>query len=118
MVQNLTRQTALTQQTEIAATFWRRLRGLMFRRELPPGQALLIYPCQAVHMMHMRFSLDVIFLDKAARVVGLEPELAPWRVSRRYPDAYYALELPAGSIAASGTALGDQLDLGLKTAVG
>ena len=92
-----------------AFTFWRRLRGLMFRAALPSGTGLLIAPCQSVHTLHMRFPIDVIFLDKSWCVVGLERNLAPWRFSRVYRYSWFVLECPAGSIDRSGTELGDRL---------
>lgn len=111
-VSNLSRNRQLAQNVESAATFWRRLRGLMFRSELSPGAGLLIYPCNSVHTMHMRFSIDVIFLDKAGLVIGFEQDIQPWRIGKSHSGAWYALELPAGSIAASGTQIGDQIELG------
>jgi uncharacterized membrane protein (UPF0127 family) len=68
---------------------------------------MLITPCRAVHMLGMKYPLDVVFLDRDARVVGLEQELAPGAKSAWYAKAKHALELPAGSIALSGTRIGD-----------
>ena len=93
-----------------AFTFWRRLLGLMFRASLPVGSGLLIAPCQSVHTMHMRFPIDVVFLNKSWGVVGLERYLAPWRVSPTYRDSWFVLECPAGTIDHSGTELGDRLE--------
>lgn len=105
----------LVRDLQPAFTFWRRLRGLMFRAELPAESGLLIAPCRSVHTMHMRFPIDVIFLDKAWCVVGLAPELAPWRFSRTYPQSWFVLECPAGTIEQSGTALGDRLECNWKS---
>jgi uncharacterized protein len=38
---------------EIAGGFWSRLRGLQFRRRLPPGAGLLLVPCRSVHTFWM-----------------------------------------------------------------
>jgi hypothetical protein len=110
MVVNNTRSLRLARQVDVACNFWRRLRGLMFRASLPVDRGLLIAPCRSVHTLHMRFPIDVIFLDKSARVVGLETQLPPWRFSRIYPQAWFALELPAGMIQSSGTQIGDLLE--------
>lgn len=110
MVVNNTRSHRLAAQVELAFSFWRRLLGLMFRRRLPDQRGLLIAPCRSVHTWHMRFPIDVVFLDRHARVVGLESALPPWRFSRSYPSAWFALELPAGTIAQSGTQVGDLLE--------
>jgi uncharacterized membrane protein (UPF0127 family) len=56
----------------------------------------------------MRFPIDVIFLDRDRKVVGVRHGLRPWRVAgaRR---AVAVLELPAG--AANGIKEGDVLVL-------
>lgn len=110
MVVNNTQRALLADNVEMALSFFRRLRGLMFRKHLTHRSAMLIAPCRSVHTFHMRFSIDVIFLDKNSCVVGLEPNLAPWRVSQSYCNAYFALEVPVGVIQESGTQVGDLLE--------
>lgn len=69
---------------------------------------MLIDRAGSVHMFFMRFSIDVVFLDRDWRVVGVRHALRPWRVAaaRR---AVAALELPAGAAAAAGVESGDVL---------
>lgn len=110
MVINNTKNSRVVGTMDVASSFWRRLCGLMFRSALPADSGLLIAPCRSVHTMHMRFPIDVVFLDKALRVVGLEPHLVPWRFSRNYPLAWFVLELPAGVIDQTGTEEGDLLE--------
>ncbi len=90
-----------------ADSFWLRLRGLMFRRALGPGEGLLISPCKAVHTHFMRIPIDVIFLDHSGRVLHLIPRMMPWGQSPIVKDAASVLELAAG--ASAGTMLGDRL---------
>ena len=78
---------------EVADTFCHRLRGLMLRRPLPPGDGLLLTRTSSVHTCFMRFALDVTFLDGRGRVLR-EVRLAPWRAAR-CPGARYVLEMPA-----------------------
>ncbi len=93
--------TLIAEQVEPALTWRRRLKGLLGRRELPRGRALYLEPCAQVHTFFMKFPIDVVFVDERGVVVGLEPELRPWRMSAYYPAAAGALELPAGTIEAS-----------------
>ncbi len=109
---NPARHTVLACQVRRADTFWQRLRGLMFQPLLPPGAGLLIVPCNQVHTFWMRFAIDVVFLDRSGRVVGQMAQLAPGRIWPRVPDAYLALELPAGALVASGTVPGDVILVG------
>ena len=87
------------------------MRGLLGRSSLPVGEGLLIKPCGSVHMFFMRFAIDVVFLDRELSVVGVVPELRPWRMAGRR-GAKVTLELAAGEAARRGIAPGMQLRLG------
>ncbi|MDI6869865.1 MAG: DUF192 domain-containing protein [Bacillota bacterium] len=100
----------LADRAELAESFWARARGLLGRAELKEGEGLILRPCNSVHMFFMRFPLDVAFLDKIGRVVGLSWNLPPGAVSRIYPRAVQAVELPAGTLGRTGTNLGDILE--------
>jgi uncharacterized membrane protein (UPF0127 family) len=58
----------------------------------------------------MRFAIDVVFLDKRRQVVKLRENLGKNRISGSF-RAHSVLELPAGTVARTGTAPGDQLEL-------
>jgi uncharacterized protein len=108
-VRNETRGVTLTARAIAAERFWLRLRGLLGRPRLEQGEGLLITPCRAVHMMGMKYPIDVIFLDRDGRVLGIERELEPGAKSAWYRSARHALELPAGTADVSATAPGDLL---------
>lgn len=61
----------------LATTFWQRFRGLMLRRPLPPATALLIAPCNSIHMCFMRFAIDAVYLDKQGRILKITRHLRP-----------------------------------------
>jgi uncharacterized membrane protein (UPF0127 family) len=108
-VTNLTRNTVIGDRISTARRWWQRLRGLLGRDGLGEGEGLLLEPCRAVHMMGMRFALDVLFVDRDRSVVAVYPGLAPGARTRYHRDARAALELPTGTLAASGTVPGDRL---------
>lgn len=69
----------------------------------------MIEPNGSVHTFWMRFPIDVIFVDRQDRVVGLAEAMPP---NRPYAGARHArrtIELPAGVIVATGTQIGDLL---------
>ena len=109
-VQNTTRSAMLGDRIGLADTRWLRLRGMLGRPEPGEGEGLLIHPSRAVHMYGMRYPLDVIFLDEDGRVEALYPGLEPGSRSSVHRTARYALELPVGTIEASGTQEGDRLE--------
>ncbi|HEX6309315.1 MAG TPA: DUF192 domain-containing protein [Longimicrobiales bacterium] len=108
-VENQSRRSVLGSRIRLADSIALRLRGFLFRRAPAAGEGLFLTPCRGVHMYGMRFALDVLLVDQAGRVVGAHPALSPGRRTPVYRDAEYALELPCGVIAASGTAVGDML---------
>jgi uncharacterized membrane protein (UPF0127 family) len=106
---NATRNTVIATHARSAATPWSRLVGLLGRACLAPGEALHLTPCSSVHTLFMRFTIDVLYLDRDGRVVKAAPALRPFRCSWGGRRARSVLELPAGTIAATGTAPGDAL---------
>jgi hypothetical protein len=85
-----------------------RMKGLLGRSELRPGEGLLLRPASAIHTWFMRFPIDAVFLDRDWRVVGISSEMGPWRAASRR-GAKAVLELPAGESARRGLAPGDLL---------
>jgi uncharacterized membrane protein (UPF0127 family) len=106
---NESRGTTLAKRAEVARSFWRRFRGLMGRPSLPADGGLVIEPNSSIHTFWMRFPIDVIFTDRGGRVVGLREAMPPHRPYAGARGAYRTIELPAGTIARTSTALGDQL---------
>lgn len=107
---NLSRGTLVSERVRTAETFLERLAGLLGTRRLPPGSALWIAPCRGVHTFGMRYPIDVAFVGPGGVVIAVCPALAPNRVSRIRRDARGALELPAGTLAKTGTAAGDRIE--------
>jgi len=110
-VWNVSRRGFVADQVRLANTRWTRLRGMLGRPEPAPGEGMLLAPCQSVHMYWMKYSLDVVFLAPNGCVVEAYHGLAPSKRSRWHRDADRALELRAGTLASSGTQIGDQLEL-------
>jgi uncharacterized protein len=92
----------------VAASPFSRMKGLLGRSELRPGEGLLLRPASAIHTFFMRFPIDAVFLDRDWRVVGIAGDLAPWRTAGR-KGAKAVLELPAGESARRGLRPGDLL---------
>jgi len=101
----------------IADHWWLRMRGLLGKSSLDPGEGILLRPAGSVHMMFMRFRMDAVFLSKAStdgsrRVVALRRAMRPWTgVVWFARGADGVIELPAGVIDATGTTIGDEVRL-------
>lgn len=108
-VVNRSRDAVLAGCAEVAASSWRRMRGLLGRPALAAGQGLLIAPCQGVHTVGMGYPIDVVHLDRDGVVRKVLHAVRPWRLGPLVWRSRYVLELPAG--AAAGTVVGDRLAL-------
>ena len=85
-----------TLEVELAENFFSRLRGLMFRKKLGKGRGLLLTPCNSVHMLFMRFAIDVVYLDESLTIKKIVRSLTPWLGISACFGAWGALELSSG----------------------
>jgi uncharacterized membrane protein (UPF0127 family) len=111
MVVNTTKDVILADKVEMADSFFRRLKGLIGREGLNASEALIIEPCSSIHTVGMKFSIDVLFLDKEDRVVGIRKNIRPYRFTRVFWKANRVVELPASSIVNSNTDIGDLIKI-------
>src|SRR5258708_40297978 len=75
--------TVVAQQCLLAVHSWSRLRGLLGRASLAPGEAMLFRPAGSIHMFFMRFTIDAVFCDRELVVLDVVPSLRPWRMGSR-----------------------------------
>jgi len=95
---------------EIARTPLQRMRGLLGRNGLPPGEGMLIERCSSIHTFFMKFALDVIFLDSDWEARRVARDLRPWRIAWS-PGASRVVELAAGALEGTDLAPGDALKI-------
>ena len=107
-IRNQTRNTVLAHRADIADTSAKRRTGLLKHDCLEAGAGLWIVPCESVHTFFMKFPIDLVYLDHQRTVRKVRANVAPWRVSACL-KAHSVLELPAGTVARTGTCPGDQL---------
>jgi uncharacterized protein len=95
---------------EWCQSFWCRLRGLMFRMNLPDDEGLIfVYGRESrmdtsIHMFFMFFAIAAIWLDKDGRVVH-KALAKPWRPA-------YASSKPAQYVIEARPALLDRVAVG------
>ena len=88
-----------------------RLKGLLGRAGLEPGEGMLFRPAGSIHMFFMRFPIDAVFLDRELRILKIVPDLKPWRMAAG-KGAKQVLEIAAGEAGRRGLEPGQQLVLG------
>jgi uncharacterized membrane protein (UPF0127 family) len=116
MLTNRTTGQVLAEQVVRCDTFWKRGRGLMFRRKLPQGQVYLFVEGResvsqtTIHMFFVFFPISVIWLDGEKRVVdkALARPFRPFYAPRS--PARYFVEGPPSLL--DSVAIGEQLEFG------
>jgi uncharacterized protein len=80
---------------EVADRYWSRLVGLQLRPEPPPGFGLLLVPCSSIHTCFMRFSIDLLSLDRDGRVIDVHRGVRPWRIIVPARPTFAIVEIPS-----------------------
>ncbi|MGC8668405.1 MAG: DUF192 domain-containing protein [Chthonomonadales bacterium] len=91
----------------IAGSLGARIKGLIGRTRLEPGEALWLEPCNGIHTFGMRFPLDVLTLDRTLRIVRLYRAVQPNRILLPARGGYITIEAPIGTIERCGLREGD-----------
>jgi len=92
-----------------ARTMLQRLVGLLKTPSLENNHGLLLSPCSSIHTFGMRYNLDIVFLDREKKILKCVSDLKPNRTAAAR-KAYYALELPGGTLQQRPLAVGVRLD--------
>ena len=108
---NQSKNTLLADDVFLADTPFKRVKGLLGRKDFQPGQALIIRPCNSIHTFFMRFAIDAIFVDKNSCVVGIVKGIKPFHLSPIFFKASYVIEVPEGTIVQSETSVGDKIQI-------
>ncbi len=108
---NLSKNTILADEAKMADTFFSRLVGLLNRNSLEKSEALILTPSNCIHSFFMRFTIDVIFLDKAGKVIDALPSFKPFRLSPIYFNSRTIIELPEDTLELFQTQPGDIIQL-------
>ena len=89
-----------------ADTFFRRLIGLMGKRDFNGIMVFSKLTDSSIHTMFMRFEIDVYFVD-ANKIIFDKATLRPWRFYRPEKKAEYIVESKKNKLKLE---IGDKLD--------
>ncbi len=117
-----TRKLVLCEEAEIAESWWKKSKGLMFREKIGDGEGFLM--CfnredkHGVWMLFMKFPIDLVFIDSKNRVADLVEDFRPiswnlktWVVKKPRKAVKYILELRSGAIKKTRIKIGDVLEI-------
>lgn len=99
----------IAHQVRMACSFRARCIGLLAHSGIRDHEGLLLVPGASIHTLGMRFDIDVVFLNRQMRVLGLAERVPPWRIVMAPRGTGRVLELAAGKIAATRLTIGAYL---------
>ncbi|HEY3421848.1 MAG TPA: DUF192 domain-containing protein [Methanocellaceae archaeon] len=102
-------------EVERADSILKQVIGLMFRKRVPESFAMVFTMKRdnrdGIHMLFVRFPIDVVFLDKDKRILDIHRNLKPWTGLAFSKKAFrYAMEMPAGAADRSSLREGERLN--------
>ena len=59
----------------------------------------------------MSCPIDVLYVNRAQRVVATDDSMVPWRLGRWRRGIRFVIDLPSGTAGATGAEVGDQLQV-------
>ncbi len=106
---------------EIADTFIKRTKGLMFRKSLNENEGILfIFNDEDYHgiwMMNMSFPIDIIWVDRDKKIVDITKDVQPCRLNcpvyKPREKSLYVLEVKANFTEKDGIRIGSTLEFEL-----
>jgi len=114
---NETKNAVISENSETVYSLLSRARGLMLSK---PRDLILVSPKEdiissTIHMLLMRFSIDVIWVNSRNRVIDLRKDVKPfnpfkpdtWKSYKPKNPARYVIELGVGKI--GDTEIGDKI---------
>src|SRR5512143_1455787 len=90
---NVTQGAVLAESAETAKSALARMRGLLGRKGLETGRALILEPAQSIHSFFMAFPFDALFVSRDLTVLHLIAGMKPFRISRMVWQARSVIEL-------------------------
>lgn len=112
-------QSVIADQCHVAVSFVDRTRGLIGRKSMQPGEAMLFPRCNSIHMWFMSIAIDVVFLKKLShdgpqsavwKVLSVHESVPAWKF---FPLSDWSssdtLELPEGTVRRLGILPGDEI---------
>ncbi len=99
----------LISEVEDANTYFTRMMGLMFRKNLPENRGLLLTPCNQIHTFSMRFPIDAVYISHDNTVIKIEKSILPRKICKTVRKSWKILELNGGIADKIGLAENDVL---------
>lgn len=111
LLRNSTTGTIVATRIDRLSGFLQRAVGLLARSRVQRDEGVWITRCRAIHTIGMRTSIDVIFVDRDGRVLRVDRDVKPNRLSLSCRQAKGVVELGGGALSQIDVLPGDRLEL-------
>lgn len=111
LIRNMTKNNLIIKEAQVADSFFTRFRGLLGRKDLKDDTGLIIKPCNSIHMIGMKFSIDAIFIDKDNKVCHIIPSMKAMSISPLIKKAKYVIEVPEGTSKIKRIDINDRIEM-------
>ena len=101
----------ISQNVIVANSFFKRLKGLMFTKELSPQGALYISPCSGIHTYLMNYNIDVLYLDKNNIIQAIDEDMKPGKLGKYRKNVVAVIELSSGKVTETQTKVGQVVEI-------
>lgn len=82
---------------KVADTYFRRLVGLLRTDSLSSDEGLLIIPCNQIHTFGMKYAIDIVYMNKAGKVIKVDANIVPGKALKSVKNAHSVLEIAGGT---------------------
>lgn len=111
MIKNITKNQEISKNVIVANSFLKRLKGLMFTKELSPDSSMYISPCGQIHTFFMNYNIDVLYLDKNNIILDVDENIRPGKIGKKVKNAAAVIELQGGKIKKSSIKVGHEIKI-------
>ncbi len=84
----------------------------MFKKEIQEKDGLQIKPCNQIHTFFMKFSIDVLYLDKSNKIIYIDEDFNPGKIGKFVKGGKSVIELQSGKIKELDIKVGEIVEVG------
>jgi uncharacterized membrane protein (UPF0127 family) len=113
---NRTRNTVVAGKKRLMNSLFSKAKGLMFTSSSAVRDKAWVFVFKkektvSLHMFFVFYPVDIIFLDRAKKVIEIKTNFKPFTIYVPKKKAQYVVECGAGAVRKSRTKIGDQIVL-------
>lgn len=110
LIKNITKDQIILDEVDFAQNFYTRLKGLLGKKDIKSRCGLIIKPCNSIHTIGMKFTIDVAFISNDNRVIHIINQMSPGKISPIIKNSSYCIETKGGQLDDLTLSIGDEIE--------